>query len=72
MTGAHESFTSLRKAYRLSEYRRFRVKHRSNKWADILGFAPDGKTLLGWWDGSEQVEHFAPDDIAWAQLTTYV
>jgi hypothetical protein len=66
-----EHFQSLREAYRFSDYRRFRAKHRSGRWADFLGFGPDGATIIGWWDGDEFEQHYEPDVRNWSHITIY-
>lgn len=72
MTGGKEHYQSLRDLYRLSQHRRFRAKHRNNRWADILGFGPHGDYIIGWWDGQDKTTEFDPDDENWTRITTYV
>ena len=68
----HETFYALRDMYRRAEWRRFRAKHRSNRYAEMLGYTPDGKAMIGFWEGQDEVTRFDPDDMQWSQLTTYV
>jgi len=67
-----EHFRSLRNFYRASSYRRFRVVNRNNRAAEILGFGPNGDTMIGWWDGGTDLRQFDPDDVDWANHTVYV
>lgn len=66
-----KEFSTLRELFRLAEHRRFLAKHRSNKQAEFMGFAPDG-TMHGWWVGTDEVLAFDADDRQWTQLVTYV
>lgn len=63
-----EHWHTLLEAYRFADYRRFRARHRSNRWGEFLGVGPDGQ-MLGWWDGQEQPASFDPDDRQWCQIT---
>jgi hypothetical protein len=66
-----EHFHTLREAYRASDYRRFRAKSRGNRWADFLGFGPDGTYIIGWNDGDDEESHFDPDVRSWSHITVY-
>jgi hypothetical protein len=72
VSAGKEVFDSLRTHYRAAEYRRFRVKDRSNRYAEMLGFTPDGKHMIGFWEGQDEVTRFAPDDSNWTNRVTYV
>ncbi len=67
-----EAFYTLREAFRSANFRRFRAKNKQNRWADFVGFGPDGTTLLGWFDGSGDVQHFDPDTRTWSNITVYL
>ena len=67
-----DKFATLRDLFRAAEFRGFRARHRSNRWADFLGFVPDGKSVIGFWDGSNEPETFEPDDHQWTQLVTHL
>lgn len=72
MAAGKETYHPLRLLVRRAEYRRFRARHRDNRWADFLGFSPNGQHVVGFWDGDEQPTLFDPSEIQWAQLVTYV
>jgi hypothetical protein len=67
-----EHYYTLRELLARAEYRRFRAKNKQNRWADFLGFAPNGKTIIGWFDGSDTEEHFDAEARQWSTLTTYI
>ena len=67
-----DKFATLREFFRAAEFRKFRARHRTNRSADFLGFTPDGKSVVGFWDGSEEPTMFEPDDYNWTQLVTYL
>ncbi len=67
-----EHYQSLRDLYRTAEYRRFRVRHRTNWYAEILGFGPDGRHMVGWREGSDDLRKFDPDQIEWTEPTIYL
>ena len=67
-----ENYGTLRELYLKAEWRRFRVKHRTNRHAEMLGYTPDGKHMVGFWEGHDEVTYFAPDDLQWTELLTYV
>ncbi len=72
MARGKETFYSLRALYRMAEWRRFRTRHRSNRFAEVLGLTPDGTHMIGFWEGTEDPIKFTPDDTNWTDLTTYV
>jgi len=63
---------SLRELYRAADWRRFRVKHHTNRYAEILGLAPDGLHMVGYWEGHDDITMFAADEINWTSLTVYI
>jgi len=67
-----EYYSTLRQMYRDADHRRFRTKHRSNRHAELLGFTPDGKSMVGFWEGQDEVTYFAADELNWTALTVYV
>lgn len=70
MTGGKEFYNSLAEYLRRADFRRFRIKHRTNRWAEILGYGPDGR-MVGYWDGSQDIQLFDPAEICWTRLVTY-
>jgi hypothetical protein len=70
VAGGKESYASLRDLYRAASFRRFSARHRNNRRATFLGFAPGG-AVLGWWDNTTDVIEFAPDEAQWTDLVTY-
>jgi hypothetical protein len=69
VSGGREEYASLRDLYKRASFRRFRARHRSNRWATFLGFGPDLQ-VVGWWDGAA-MEAFAPDEAQWTAMVTY-
>lgn len=72
MAAGKETYHSLRQLVRRSDFRRFRARHRDNRWADFLGFTPNGEKVVGFWDGDEEPTLYDADEIQWTQLVTYV
>jgi hypothetical protein len=63
---------TLRECFRHSEHRRFSAQHRDGRWAEMLGFTPDGLHMLGWWANNNELTKFEPDQIDWVRFTTHI
>lgn len=61
-----EHFRSLRHFFRMANLRGFAVLNRNQRAATILGFGPDDRTMIGWWEGTNTIEHFDPDSAEWS------
>jgi hypothetical protein len=72
MASGKEQYRTLRELFRLASSRRFRTKNRNNRYAEIIGFGPNGDRMIGWWEGTDTALEFDPDERAWTNPTIYV
>jgi hypothetical protein len=72
MANGKEQYFTLRELFRMASSRGFRAKHRGNRYAECIGFGPNGTAVLGFWEGHDDIEYFDPDERAWTNPTIYV
>lgn len=64
-------FQSLRMIWRFRGHKPMIVERKDRRRATILGIGPEGKSVVGWLDGTTALKEFDPDEVEWKFIAVF-